>query len=95
MIVVYANCNVSDDNIEKYIALAETLIEATRKEAGNISYELIRGMENRNLFAFLERWEDKDVLATHMNTNHFKTIVPQLGDLVDGDMQINVHEIVI
>ncbi|MBP2645280.1 MAG: putative monooxygenase [Firmicutes bacterium] len=95
MIVVYANCSVKDANVAQYVSLAEALIKETRKEAGNISYELIRGIENKNLFAFLERWEDKKVLDAHMNTHHFKTIVPKLGELLDGEMQINVFEVLI
>lgn len=95
MIVVYANCNVSDESSEKFIALAANLIEETRKEKGNISYELIRGNDNKNLFAFLEKWADKEVLGIHMKTEHFKIIVPKLNDLMDGDMQVSVHEILI
>jgi len=95
MIVVYANCNVSDESSEEFIALAANLVEETRKENGNISYELIRGNDNKNLFAFLEKWADNEVLGIHMNTEHFQTIVPKLNDLMDGNMQISIHEIVI
>lgn len=30
-----------------------------------------------------------------MNTSHFKTLAPQLGKLANGEMQINVHEVLI
>lgn len=58
MIAVYANFNVSDNNISELLNLAKDLILETRKEDGNISYELIRGIENKNLFAFWEKWSD-------------------------------------
>ena len=95
MIVVYAKSIVSKNNIKEFINLATELIDETRKEEGNVSYELIRGVDSKNLFAFIEKWESKDALDAHMNTKHFKTIVPEMGKLVDGEMQIAVHEVLV
>lgn len=95
MIAVYANCTVSDSNIKQFVALAETLIAETRKESGNVSYELIRGIENPNLFAFLEKWSNQAVLDEHMKTPHFTSIVPKLGELMDAGMNISAHEVIV
>ena len=95
MIAVYANFNVSDNNISELLDLANNLISETRKEDGNISYELIRGIKSKNLFAFLEKWSDQESLDRHMNTSHFKALAPQIGKLANGEMQLNVHEVLI
>ena len=95
MIAVYAKGIVSDNNVKKFVNLASELVNETRKEAGVISYELIRGIDNKNLFVFLEKWESKDALDTHMNTRHFKSIVPEIGKLLDGEMQVDLHEVIL
>jgi quinol monooxygenase YgiN len=95
MIAVYAKSNVKEENAEKYLELAKILVEETRKETGNISYELIRGMEDKTVFAFLEKWESPEILAAHMKTPHFTSIVPQLGELREGGPEIAVHEVLI
>jgi PTH1 family peptidyl-tRNA hydrolase len=95
MIAVYAKGIVSDNNIKEFINYASELIYETRKEEGVVSYELIRGVDNKNLFAFFEKWESKDALDAHMNTEHFKSIVPKMGKFVDGEMQVVIHEVIV
>lgn len=95
MIAVYASCYVSDENRSKFIELAEKLIVETRKEAGNISYELIEAIEEKGLFAFLERWPDKEALDIHMKSEHFTTLIPKISELLKDEMKITSHEVII
>ena len=75
--------------------LAKPLIEETRKETGNVSYELIRVLDKVNEFVFLEKWENKQVLDAHMKTEHFTTLIPQIAELLEKDMSIAIHEVLI
>lgn len=95
MIAVYAKNVIKESKVEEFITLAKELIEETRKEDGNISYELIRVVNTNNELVFLEKWENNDVLATHMKTEHFTTIVPKLGEMIEGEMEIKIHEVLI
>ncbi|MCI5699280.1 MAG: antibiotic biosynthesis monooxygenase [Lachnospiraceae bacterium] len=95
MIAVYAKCVVSGLNVDKFIALAKELVEETRKEPENISYELIRGREGKNVFAFLERWPSQAVLDAHMRTEHFKRLIPQIQKLSIGGVDIVTHEVIL
>lgn len=95
MLAIYAKCIVVEKNADQFLACARELIEETRKEPGNISYELVRGTESKSLFAFVEKWESKESLDAHMQTNHFKTILPKLQALSVGDTEITVHKVVI
>ncbi len=95
MIAVYASHTVSEENASKFIAAAADLIAATRKEKGNISYELVRGTADATLFAFMEKWADRESLDAHMQTEHFKTIVPQIKALAGKGSGILVHEVLI
>ncbi|MDD3339892.1 MAG: putative quinol monooxygenase [Lachnospiraceae bacterium] len=95
MIVVYAKCVVTGQNVEQYKKLATELVEETRKEPENVSYELIQGREGKNVFAFLERWPSQNVLDAHMNTEHFKRLIPQIEKLCVGGVDIVTHEVVL
>lgn len=95
MIAVYAKNIIKEIHIEKFISLAKPLIEETRKENGNISYELIRVVDRVNEFAFLEKWENKEVLDAHMKTEHFTRLIPQISELLKEDMSVAIHEVLI
>jgi quinol monooxygenase YgiN len=95
MIAVYAKGIVSDNNVKEFIVLASELVAETRKEKGVVSYELIRGIDKRDLFVFLEKWESKEALDAHINSKHFKSIIPEIGKLVEGEMQVDLHEILV
>jgi len=95
MIAVYAKNIIKEIHIEKFMSIAKQLIEETRKETGNVSYELIRVADKVNEFAFLEKWENNEVLKAHMKTKHFTTLVPQIGELLESDMSVAIHEVII
>lgn len=46
------------------------LIEITRKEEGNINYNLHQGNEDPNLFILYENWENRELWQKHMNNKH-------------------------
>lgn len=93
MIVVYAKSTVPEKNIDKYLEIAKKLAEETRKENGNIFYEMIQDTNNKNVLAFIEKWDNLEVLDKHMKTSHFTTLVPQLNELREGESELTIHEI--
>lgn len=48
------------------------LIEPTRKEAGCIRYDLVRGLGKSAEFAFIEEWESTEHLDAHSKTPHVR-----------------------
>ena len=48
------------------------LIEPTRKEAGCIRYDLVRGLGKSAEFAFIEEWESAEHLDAHSQTPHVR-----------------------
>ena len=93
MIIVYAKSIVPEKNIDKYLEIAKKLAEETRKEKGNIFYEMIQDKNNKKVLAFIEKWESIEVLNAHMKTIHFTTLVPQLNELREGESELTIHEV--
>lgn len=92
MIIVTAKCILKDHKKEEFKIIAQKLIEETNKENGCISYDLYEDINDENIVSFIEQWTDKEALENHMNTEHFKTICPKLGELQIKDSIINVYK---
>jgi quinol monooxygenase YgiN len=63
---------------------AKPCIASTRKEKGNLHYELLQDLENPRQFVFYERWKSVQDLADHFNTEHLKKLVGSMTDILDG-----------
>ncbi|CAN7493383.1 putative quinol monooxygenase [Variovorax sp. LjRoot84] len=86
MIVVLARLKIVPGTSEQFLQTAGQLVEASCKEAGVITYELLAEGENR--FAFLERYKDADAAAAHLKTDHYRTLGRQLGPYIDGKPEL-------
>ena len=95
MIAIYANFALKEENVAQFVEIAKELIEKTNKENGCFSYELIRSKKDANTFAFMERWENQECLNAHSKSEHFTTIVPKLGTLMEGKPELNSYEIIL
>lgn len=77
---IVARVEVLEGKEKKFIEEAKKLIEGTRAEEGNISYHLYRNPENPCMFIFYEEYRDKDAMAIHAASDHFKTF----GKAIEG-----------
>jgi len=93
MIKVVAKSIVKEDKIEEFKSLAEKLIAETRKETGCISYQLFQDINDEKVFAMIEEWESSDDLQNHINSEHYRKIVPQLANLRKNS-EINKYKLV-
>ncbi len=71
---------------------ARELIELTRKEEGNLSYDLCDDVDHPNVLTFVERWRDQAAIDRHMNSSHFLRIVPQLKPYQISS-ELNIYQV--
>ena len=83
MIKVLAKSLVKEACVEAYTKLAKELVDKSQSDAGMVYYTLNISVENPRLFAMLECWENQEALQAHMASEHFTTMVPQLGPMVE------------
>ena len=82
MIVVLAKAIPKDEEAcEKIVEFAQDLIENSRKEDGNVDYNLYSNTGDGNLL-FVEQWESKEILNAHLQTEHFLKFGENIADLV-------------
>lgn len=96
MIKVVAKSVLKEGKLEAYKILAAELAAETRKEKGCITYELFQDVNDSKILTFFEEWESQKALDSHMKSEHFHRIVPQLGQYrEDGGSTINVYTLVL
>ena len=91
MIKIVAKNILKEGKKAEFIKTAEELIQKSRAEEGNISYSLFEDVNNENIVAFIEEWKDLKAIEFHNNTEHFKRIVPMLGELREKS-KVNLYK---
>lgn len=81
MVKVVAEKYIDEKNLEDFMILANEMIELTRKEDGCIEYVLFQDEKDPRHFSYIETWDSREQLEKHFNSEHFKRLVPQLGEL--------------
>jgi len=73
VIYVVATLTVKPETRAEFIAGATALIRETRKEAGNIAYDLHESITDPARMVFVEQWENAEALVPHRSAEHMKT----------------------
>lgn len=73
MIYVVATLTVKPETRAEFIAAATACIKETRKEAGNIAYDLHESVTDPTKMVFVEQWENAEALVPHRGQEHMKT----------------------
>ncbi|MDM8534670.1 putative quinol monooxygenase [Clostridiaceae bacterium HSG29] len=83
MIRIVAKNKIKNGMVDNFKETAKELIIRSNKENGCISYDLYVDMNDSSILTFLESWEDEEAIFNHNNSEHFKEIVPQLGEFIE------------
>ena len=59
------------EHVDDAIAAFHALASASRKESGNIRYEIYRGIDDNQEFYVVEHWASPTALAAHERTEAF------------------------
>jgi quinol monooxygenase YgiN len=73
VIYVVATLSVKPESHADFIAAATAAIKETRKEPGNIAYDLHESVTDHTKMVFVEQWESVEALVPHRAAAHMKT----------------------
>ncbi|MBN9584700.1 MAG: antibiotic biosynthesis monooxygenase [Afipia sp. 62-7] len=73
MIYVVATLTIKPETRADLIEAAKACIAATRKEPGNIAYDLHESVTDPTKLVFVEQWENAEALVPHRAAEHMKT----------------------
>ncbi|HEY8332796.1 MAG TPA: putative quinol monooxygenase [Tardiphaga sp.] len=72
MIYVVATLSVKPEARAELIEGAKACIAETRKEAGNIAYDMHESVTDPTKMVFVEQWDNAEALEPHRKTEHMK-----------------------
>jgi quinol monooxygenase YgiN len=73
----------------KFAAAAAKLVKATRKEKGNLAYELNRSPKG-STYIMYERWANLAALEAHLKSAHFKNATVEINPLLGPDIEVDL-----
>ncbi|MDD4702526.1 MAG: putative quinol monooxygenase [Desulfovibrio sp.] len=72
---IVAEMEVLPEHRDALMPVLQALVDGSRGEAGNISYELTQDLSNVYRFFVIETWASQQAIDEHNVTPHFRTFV--------------------
>ena len=84
MLIHLVNMRVQDGTRDTFLEAFTINCEGTRKEPGNIRFDLLHDPENNNNFFVYEIFESDAALDEHRKTEHYQTCVRMIDPITIG-----------
>ena len=81
MIFIVVKWQVRPEYTDTWLERVDEFTQSTRAEPGNIFFEWNRSVEEPNTFTLVEAFQD-DAAEAHVGSEHFKTAVGWMPDIV-------------
>lgn len=75
-------------------SLLTALVAPTRRELGCYQYDLLENTGDPRELSFVERWDGDKAVDQHLETEHVKNMLAQVGDLVEAPPDIRRYRLV-
>lgn len=88
MVVYAVNVYVKEEFIEDFISATEINHKSTRKETGNLRFDVIQMADDPGRFMLYEVYRDDEAVSAHKETEHYlewrKTVEPYMARAREG-----------
>ena len=74
-LAIVATVTVKPEYKEDVLRAIKTVVDATRKEPGNIFYDVFEDINNPLKFVFIETWKSQAAIDSHNKSAHFNDFV--------------------
>ncbi len=81
--IVFVSLNPREGAAQPFLDAMGPMIESTRNELGNETYDLYS--DDEGAFHLFERYVDEQALRTHRASDHFRTFQAAVADLLVGE----------
>lgn len=88
--VINARIKVKADAVGQFLTYAQVIVLASNLEQGCLVYNLYQEVGDPASFIFYEEYENQEAIDFHNATNHFKTFIGQITEILDGTPVIEV-----
>lgn len=92
MITITARNILKPGKKEEFLEAVRPLVDASRAEEGNISYDLYEDIDFGDAVCFIERWRDAAAIEAHNASPHFRRWMESKSALVESG-EVNKYKI--
>lgn len=92
MIIIHATMTIDSAKETLFLNEMTTLLDASRAEEGNISYNLTKQTDKENEFKMIEIWEDMSAVSKHNTSAHFTSFFEKSKDFLIAPLQVSVYD---
>jgi quinol monooxygenase YgiN len=92
MMVLTLRMQVRAGDRAELLQVVRRMLEPTRVEQGCLGFHFYQDLEDRNAFVFLEEWESRDDLESHMRTESFRELLAVM-DLLIKPPRLSIHTV--
>ncbi len=88
MIFIVVKWTIRPERSDEWLSLVSEFTSSTRAEPGNLFFEWSRSVDDPNQFVLVEAFADGDAGAAHVGSDHFKTAIDWIPDVVADTPEI-------
>ena len=92
MIIVAGSMRIPEDRIEELRPVAFATMEATRREAGCISYAFAFDVKEAGLLRIFEEWESREHLEAHFKQSHMGPWRAKLVEIGASGRSLRIYD---
>jgi quinol monooxygenase YgiN len=82
MMFIVVKFTIRPERSDEWLSLVAEFTEATRGEEGNLFFEWSRSVDNPHQFVLVEAFRDGEAGGVHVNSDHFRTAISWMPDVV-------------
>ena len=79
---VVATFKAKPNRVDAFISLMTQLRVPTQAEPGCYVYDMQQSVDDPTLFVFVEQWESKAAVDSHLESSHVQEAMPALMDML-------------
>lgn len=91
MIIIHAAFQVKAEQETDLLKDIQPLIEASRSEEGNLSYDLMKDTEKAGAYTMVETWRDMDAVKFHNQTDHFSAFTEKAPKFMAAPADVKLY----
>ncbi|NBN64046.1 antibiotic biosynthesis monooxygenase [Pannonibacter tanglangensis] len=84
MLIQMVSINVKPGHVEEFIDAFRINYEGTRKEPGNLRFDVLRDPDDETRFVIYEVFTSVEALDDHRKTEHYRECVRRIDPILTG-----------
>ncbi|SNZ14067.1 Quinol monooxygenase YgiN [Terribacillus aidingensis] len=92
MIIIHARMAVKPEKKEEFLKEIDAVVEGSRAEAGNNSYDLYQDPKDANSLIMVENWKDMDAVQAHNSSSHFQKFSAAAKEMLSAPLDVDVYQ---